>query len=64
MEQITIENGFGFAVDFNDNDLADKLYKWYMLTINKHDTKYNQFFDFVLEEDREFENKFIKFLKS
>lgn len=63
MEEVTVGRGFGFAIDYNDAQIGDKLYKWYMeLMKNNNDAKYNEFYDAVIEEDCKFENELCKFL--
>lgn len=63
MEKITVENGFGFVINYDETDIGDRLYNWYKkLHESGNDARYNNFFEAVLKEDSLFESNFNKFI--
>lgn len=49
MEKISSEYGFGFTFDYEDKNIADKLYNWYLI-LDKNNCKYDEFFKKVMKE--------------
>lgn len=64
MEKESVENGFGFTIDFNDSGIADKLYNWY-INLNKIDFINNcdHYISSVIEKNNSFVENINRFIE-
>lgn len=63
MEEISVKNGFGFAINYEDPKCLDKLYEWYLnLLSTGNKANYEDFYNRVLSEDLLFQEKFLEFI--
>ncbi|OFV71341.1 hypothetical protein [Acetobacterium wieringae] len=62
MDEITKQYSFGYSVDFDANNLADELFLWYERYRNNNKNQNKLLWSKAIEENKEFESKFMEFI--